>query len=263
MPEGQGDPPPLANYSNGGPFGSEVLRSASAHASRRSATWRATLTTSTAIRTGNRNSRSHAGTVSGASASVPAVMLNYGTDPRPKPVVRVEYSLEQPSPHSMRRTALLFLFAVLVACSGPQQTSELPEGVSDKRAPQEANVVRVQTEESPQEAYRTSAQVLQSAGYALGSTSDELKSITTEKKASDPRGIVVGLPQHRFSISVRKDPTVIQVTGAAFFRGRQYEIKKYGQTNSPQRLSWKQMITISHSISEKVDGSLSYGKTGG
>ena len=154
----------------------------------------------------------------------------------------------------------ILTLGLLVACAGPEQTRDLPDNVSDAEAPQKATTVTVQASTSPQEAYRTAARVLQSEGYALENTDSELRSITTGRKSADPNGILVGLPEHRVTVSVGSSPTAVELRGTAYQDAGQSQIKKWGQSSSPQRLAWAQLVTIGHLVAEKTGGELQYEK---
>lgn len=156
------------------------------------------------------------------------------------------------------RYLLLPAIALLVACAGPEKTRSLPEGFSDAEAPQQATTVTVRPETSAQQAYRAAARVLQSQGYALANTDSDLRSITTERKSAEPNGILAGLPEHRISASVTSSPTTIELRGTAFYGGSQDEIKKYGQSGSPQRLAWARLVRLGHLVAEETGGELGF-----
>lgn len=158
----------------------------------------------------------------------------------------------------MRHTLLLLI--LLVACAGPQQTRSLPAGVSDAQAPEEATTVTVTSEAGPQKAYRSAARVLQSEGYALENTDSELRSITTGRKSAEPNGILVGLPEHRVTVSVTASPTTVELRGTAYQGDGQAQIKKFGQSGSPQRLAWARLVRLGHQVAEATGGELGYRK---
>jgi hypothetical protein len=158
------------------------------------------------------------------------------------------------------RYLLLSAIALLVACAGPDQTRSLPEGVSDAAAPREATTVTVRPKTSAQQAYRATARVLQSEGYALANTDSDLRSITTGRKSAEPNGILVGLPDHRITASVTASPTTIELRGTSFHRGSQAEIKKYGQSGSPQRLAWARLVELGHLVAEETGGEIGFEK---
>ncbi len=161
----------------------------------------------------------------------------------------------------LQRTVLFLCFVFIFAgCAGPATTSDLPNGVSDKRAPEKATMVVVTTDTKPQATLKTVSQILLSNGYAIDNSSDELLTITTKKIGPDPNGILPGTPEHRLSISLKENSTQIVFQGSEFGGEIQSKIKKYGQSGSPQRLAWKQLITVAHKVSLEVNGNISYKK---
>lgn len=155
---------------------------------------------------------------------------------------------------------ILLATALLVACAGPDKTRSLPEGVSDAKAPRQAVTVTVRPETSAQQAYKAAARVLQSEGYALANTDSDLRSLTTGRKSAEPNGILVGLPDHRITASVTASPTTIKLRGTSFHSGSQAEIKKFGQSGSPQRLAWARLVELGHLVAVETDGQIGFEK---
>ena len=161
------------------------------------------------------------------------------------------------SPFTLSFLSLATLL-IAIGCAGPAQTSNLPQGVSDKKAPEKASKVVVKTDQSAKKAFESASKVLMMNGYAIDESSESLLNITTEKIASDPNGILAGTPKHRVTVLVMENPTKVVLSGSEFGGGIQSPIQKFGQSGSPRRKAWAQLVTISSQIARQVGGDLSY-----
>ena len=144
------------------------------------------------------------------------------------------------------RYLLVVLFAVsLLGCAGPQQTA----GINDAAAPAEAQVIEIQYDGTPQQAYKRAAQVLQSEGFTLQNTDSDLRSISTDRKEVD--GIMQSYAV-RLNANVTED-AVVQLRGWYELEDLGEErISKYGSSGSSHRKAWRQMFQVAEGIGDTM-----------
>ena len=145
---------------------------------------------------------------------------------------------------SLLHLTLLLLIFFIVACAGPQHTA----GTTDTSAPPGVSVITVAVEDTPQQAYRRAASLLQQEGFALSSSDGDLRSLTTEPAVNTD----VFAPVRGFQVSVLVSEAPTRITLTAQTEGGQ--VRKRGQSGSPARKAWKAL----HLLAERMNGRLSY-----
>lgn len=156
--------------------------------------------------------------------------------------------------HHIFRSASFFVLTLMLAgCTGPQKTA----GVKDAPAPIGSTRILVQVEESPEDAFKSAARLLQREGYTIATSDSDLGTLRTETKP------LKGSWEARYSVSiVNEDPTQLQITGhASVPQLGESAIQKKGQSGSLMREGWKEMHLLAEAISEASasGGRMAYG----
>ena len=150
-------------------------------------------------------------------------------------------------------TKCAVLVILFLGCAGPQQTT----GINDIYAPEGADVIFIHTTLSDQMAYRQVAQELQERGYAMRTTDEVLKSISTEfKGVTQSWGVDDNFV--RISASIRGESnSKIAIRG--WYKTLSNEdtdtgqtIRKFGQNESPARNAWNEMYQIAISLGDSL-----------
>lgn len=163
---------------------------------------------------------------------------------------------------SISRLLAVCLCSVLVlACSGPQQTTKrMPADANDAAAPMGTNSIIVQVDTTGDAAYQVAAQVLQGEGYSLANSDSELYSITTNFR-DVATGRIIGV-EYGLRVSfgvVGTTPASAKFTATVEDEfGQRMRVQKKGQSGSLMRSAWADLFTVAYQVSERLDGQLSY-----
>lgn len=157
----------------------------------------------------------------------------------------------------MRVVVSVLVSALLVGCAGPKRTTQgVPTGADDSSAPIGTSSITVKASVPADSAFPRAAALLQRRGYGIGNSNSQLKTLTTTWRTLNT-GIGPKVSTRLSLGIVSSSPTSVRVSGT--YRASDFSsenIRKRGQSGSPAREAWAEMLSVTYHVSEEVDGRL-------